>query len=183
MLVLEAFFMFFCSLTVLTFIKLGGIVGIDIRKTVLYKDFLVGLFLSVILLGYFRYRKILMSDNEQSMDDVHIVHLVGNFLLLEMILLNGSAMKYWGNILRRWWNNREVYFRRNQARAAGPPELPCPVNTGTTADASAGRWCAPQEPGRSLGGRGERRHQGIVEVEVINSIISTSIEMIEIIEI
>ena len=156
-----------CSFPIFAFIKFGGVVGLEIRKTVIFKDFLVGIFLFLFLACYYRYKFYVVAVKDQDIADMHLVHVVGNFLLLEMIILNESAMTYWGKIRRRWWNNLEVQLRRDQVRAPGTKDLPCPVNTWTRGRAPGGRWCAPQGPGRSLGGRAERRDQDIVQVEDI----------------
>ena len=93
--------MFFCSLTVFAFVNYGGVVGPDIRKTIEFKDLAIGSFFFFLATCYtfkFKFRFPLTYET-------HIVHIVGNFLLLESIVRNKSALTYWGHIVHRWRNN------------------------------------------------------------------------------
>jgi hypothetical protein len=104
MVVLQSAFMFCSSMAVFIYIIFGGVVGHDIRTSIRVKDLIFGALLFVLISAYITYLYN-FSPIEQWHLYEHIVHIIGNMILLQMLILNRSAMTYWRQILRRWRNN------------------------------------------------------------------------------
>ncbi len=105
MIVLQSAFMFCSSMAVFIYITFGGVVGPDIRKSIRFKDLIFGALLFIPVAAYYTYKFNFLQLEQRNNYDVHIVHIVGNMLLLQSLILNRTAMTYWGMILRRWRNN------------------------------------------------------------------------------
>ena len=106
--IVESVFMFVSSLVVFIHIALGGVVGLDIRRSICLRDLLFGAFLSILVSFYtitkFFFRS---SVDRKNLDvyDSHIMHTLVNLILLENLLMNRSAMAYWRQISCRLMNN------------------------------------------------------------------------------
>jgi hypothetical protein len=68
-------------------------------------------FLGSFLTAYYTYKFNFVQLEQRNMYDVHIINIIGNMLLLQSLILNRTAMTYWGRILRRWRNNRAPCLR------------------------------------------------------------------------
>jgi hypothetical protein len=119
MVVLQSVFMFCSSMAVFTYIKLGGVVGPDIRKTIRFKDLIFGSYLFAFVGSYYTFKFIFLTAEQRSTYDVHLIHVLANSLLLESLMSNRDAKTYWGQILRRRWNNVSLCCRG--ARVAVQP--------------------------------------------------------------
>ena len=109
--------MFFCSLTVFAFVNCGGVVAPDTRKTIRFKDMVIGTFFFFLATWYTFKISFLFKFKFLT----HIVQIVGNLLLLESIMRNKSAMAYWRHIIHRWRNNLWIK-RSNRVGVVNPTE-------------------------------------------------------------
>ena len=121
MIALESTFMFCSSMVVFIYITSGGVVGPDIRKMIRFKDLIFGAFLFFLLSSYYTYKFTVLPEEQRNAYDSHIVHLVGNMLMLESLLHNRSAMAYWRQIARRWLTNLGPWCRGAKVGALVAP--------------------------------------------------------------
>jgi hypothetical protein len=92
-------------MAVFIYIFFGGVVGLDIRTSIRFKDLIFGALLFVLILsGNITYVYNFLPLEQWPVSD-NIVHIIGNMVLLQMLTLNRNAMTYWGMILCRWRNN------------------------------------------------------------------------------
>ena len=104
---LESVFMFVSSMVVFVHIALGGVVGLDIRRSIVLKDLLFGALLSILITIYTTTKFFFLSSVERkNWNDSHLIHAIINLILLENLLMNRSAMAYWrqvsSRLLNRW---------------------------------------------------------------------------------
>ena len=98
--------MFLSSMVVFVHIALGGVVGLDIRRSICLKDLLFGALLSILVSFYTITKFFFLSSVERrNLYDTHLMHTLVNLILLENLLMNRSAMAYWRQISCRLINN------------------------------------------------------------------------------
>ena len=98
--------MFVSSMVVFIHIALGGVVGLDIRKSICLRDLLFGALLSILVSLYTITKFFFLSSVERkNLYDTHLMHTLVNLILLENLLMNRSAMAYWRQISCRLLNN------------------------------------------------------------------------------
>ena len=97
--------MFLSSMVVFVHIALGGVVGLDIRRSICLKDLLFGALLSILVSFYTITKFFFLSSVERrNLNDTHLMHTLVNLILLENLLMNRSAMAYWRQISCRLIN-------------------------------------------------------------------------------
>ena len=102
----ESVIMFFSSMVVFLHIVLGGVVGVDIRRSICVRDLLFGALLSILVSFYMITKFFFLSSVERkNLYDTHLMHTIVNLILLENLLMNRSAMAYWRQISCRLMNN------------------------------------------------------------------------------
>ena len=99
--------MFVSSMVVFVHIALGGVVGLDIRRSICLRDLLFGALLSILITIYTITKFFFLSSVERkNLYDSHLIHALINLILLENLLMNRSAMAYWrqvsSRLLNRW---------------------------------------------------------------------------------
>ena len=104
---LESVFMFVSSMVVFVHIALGGVVGLDIRRSICLRDLLFGALLSILITIYITTKFFFLSSVERkNLYDSHLIHALINLILLENLLMNRSAMAYWrqvsSRLINRW---------------------------------------------------------------------------------
>ena len=106
---LESVFMFVSSMVVFVHIALGGVVGLDIRRSIVLKDLLFGALLSILITIYTITKFFFLSSVERkNWNDSHLIHAIINLILLENLLMNRSAMAYWRQGSSRLINERLI---------------------------------------------------------------------------
>lgn len=165
MIALESTFMFCSSMAVFIYITSGGVVGPDIRKMIRFKDLIFGSFLFFLLSSYYTYKFTVLPEEQRNAYDSHIVHLVGNMLMLESLLHNRSAMAYWRQIVRRWRTNLGPCCRGARVGPLVAPSTlvvtPTPTSTVGALPGSQGWPQGPSQPSRApQGGNLELRVRG-----------------------
>ena len=113
-------------------IALGGVVGLDIRRSICLRDLLFGALLSILVTFYTITKFFFLSSVERkALYDTHLMHTLVNLILLENLLMNRSAMAYWRQISCRLMNNWPAL--RSPKVAASPTnektEVSMPENT------------------------------------------------------
>ena len=104
---LESVFMFVSSMVVFVHIALGGVVGVDIRRSIVLKDLLLGALLSILITIYTITKFFFFSSVERkNWNDSHLIHAIINLILLENLLMNRSAMAmaHWRQVSSRLIN-------------------------------------------------------------------------------
>jgi hypothetical protein len=91
-------------MAVFIYIIFGGVVGLDMRTSIQFKDLIFGALLFLLICAYITFIYNFLPAEQWHLY-VHIVHISGNMVLLQMLTLNRNAMTYWRQILRRWRNN------------------------------------------------------------------------------
>ena len=98
--------MFVSSMVVFVHIALGGVVGLDIRRSICLRDLLFGALLSILACLYTITKFFFLSSvDRKNLYDTHLLHTLVNLILLENLLMNRSAMAYWRQIFCRLLNN------------------------------------------------------------------------------
>ena len=91
--------MFVSSMVVFVHIALGGVVGLDIRRSICLRDLLFGALLSILACLYTITKFFFLSSvDRKNLYDTHLLHTLVNLILLENLLMNRSAMAYWRQI-------------------------------------------------------------------------------------
>ena len=85
---LESVFMFVSSMVVFVHIALGGVVGVDIRRSIVLKDLLLGALLSILITIYTITKFFFLSSVERkNWNNSHLIHAIINLILLENLLM------------------------------------------------------------------------------------------------
>ena len=95
-------------MVVFVHIALGGVVGLDIKRSICLRDLLFGALLSILISLYNIPKFYFLSSVERKnliVYDTQLINAIVNLILLENLLMNRSAMAYWKQISCRLMNN------------------------------------------------------------------------------
>ena len=94
--------MFVSSMVVFVHIALGGVVGLDIRRSICLRDLLFGALLSILITIYTITKFFFLSSVERkNLYDSHLIHALINLILLMMFVIRILLFMEKGRLLVR----------------------------------------------------------------------------------
>ena len=140
MIAIESMIMFVSSMVVFVHIALGGVVGLDIRRSICLRDLLFGALLSILVSFYTITKFFFLSSVERkNLYDTHLIVAIINLILLENLLMNRSAMAYWKQISCRLMNNWPALRSNKVAATLTNEKAACGLDLGSGEEAEPGK--------------------------------------------